>query len=253
MIPISKKRLFVKAALVVAMAYFGVSVAMHAQPAPAAPPVVIKSANDPTKPVPGGVRWFGRMHADYLNQTKTKKFDLCFLGDSITQMWPGDLFGKYFGKFNTVNFGIGGDRCENVLFRLNDGELQGSTPKLIVLMIGTNNQGMNTAEEVAVGVTTVVQALRTKCPQSKILLLAILPSAGTPYEKTKAINAITAKLADRKMIFYQDFGGKLLHPEGRIVPGRLADAVHLTRQAYELWGDEVSPTVAKLMEPSFGK
>lgn len=62
---------------------------IHAQPTPTNPPFVVKSANDPTKPVPGGVRWFGRMHASYVEQTKNKKFDLCLLGDSVTQMWPG--------------------------------------------------------------------------------------------------------------------------------------------------------------------
>ena len=76
---------------------------------------MVTSANDPTKPVPGGVRWFWRMHNDYVQQTKSRKFDLCFLGDSITQGWPGDLFGKHYDKYNAVNFGIGGDRTENVL------------------------------------------------------------------------------------------------------------------------------------------
>ncbi|MCX6875260.1 MAG: GDSL-type esterase/lipase family protein [Verrucomicrobia bacterium] len=234
--------------LVATLASLGLSGNLRAAPAAAEKPPVIKSANDPTKPVPGGVRWFWRMHGDYLNQTKTKKFDVCFLGDSITQMWPGDMFGTFFGKYNPVNFGIGGDRCENVLFRLNDGELQDATPKLIVLMIGTNNQGMNTAEEVVIGVTTVVKALRVKCPKSRILLLGILPSTGTPYDKTKAINTGIAKLADKQMIHYQDFGPKLLDKDGKILPGMLADAVHLTRQGYQVWGTEVSPTIEKLVK-----
>ena len=133
------------------------------------------------------------------------------------------------------------------MFRLNDHELDNSTPKLIVLMIGTNNQGMNTAEEVAIGVTAVVKALRVKCPKAKILLLGILPSTGTPLEKTKAINAIIAKLDDRNTVTYQDFGPKLLDKDGKILPGMLADAVHLTRQGYEVWGREVAPTVAKMV------
>ena len=232
--------------LVAVTAAIGLTGNLQAQAAADGKTPGITSANDPTKPVPGGVRWFGRMHADYLNQTKVNKFDVCFMGDSITQMWPGDMFGKYFGRFKPVNFGIGGDRCENVLFRLNDGELQGATPKVIVLMIGTNNQGMNTAEEVAIGVTAVVKALREKCPKSKILLLGILPSTGTPYEKTKSINTIIAKLADRNMIEFQDFGPKLQDKEGKILPGMLADVVHLTRQGYEVWGKEVGPTLSKM-------
>jgi len=244
----SNKDMLTTLGVAVTLASMGLTGSLLAAPAdPAAKTPGITSANDPTKPVPGGVRWFGRMHGDYLNQTKTKKFDVCFLGDSITQGYPGDMFGKSYGKYKPVNFGIGGDRCENVLFRLNDGELKDATPKLIVLMIGTNNQGMNTAEEVAIGVTAVVKALRVQCPKAKILLLGILPSAGTPYDKTKAINAIIAKLDDRSMITYQDFGPKLLDKDGKILPGMLADGVHPTRQGYEVWGKEVAPTIAKLV------
>jgi N-acetylglucosamine-6-sulfatase len=242
----SNRRFLTILGVLAAVASIGLSGTLQAQAATDGKTPGITSPNDPTKPVPGGVRWFGRMHADYVNQTKTKKFDVCFMGDSITQMWPGDMFGKYFGRFKAVNFGIGGDRCENVLFRLNDGELQDATPKVIVLMIGTNNQGMNTAEEVAIGVTAVVKALREKCPKAKILLLGILPSTGTPYDKTKSINTLIAKLADRNMIEYQDFGPKLMDKQGKILPGMLADAVHLTRQGYEVWGKEVGPTLSKM-------
>jgi len=215
--------------------------------APAATPPVIKSANDPTKPVPGGVRWFGRMHNDYVNQCKTRKFDVVFLGDSITQMWPGDHFGKNFGKFNAVNFGIGGDRAENVLWRMENGELQGTEQKVTVLLIGTNNQGMNTAEEVAIGVTAVVKKLQANCPKTKILLLGIFPSAGTALEKTKTINGIIAKLDDGKMIRYLDAGAKFLDAEGKIQPGILSDAVHLQRKGYDLWAEAILPLLTEML------
>ena len=220
---------------------------MHAQPAATNPPVVVKSANDPTKPVPGGVRWFGRMHASYVEQSKSRKFDLCLLGDSITQMWPGDLFGKYFGKFNAVNFGIGGDRAENVLWRLQHGELDGTSPKVIVLLIGTNNSGMNTPEEIALGVATVVKNLRDKLPKTKILLLGILPRRDANRAKTDAANPLIAKLGDGKMVHYHDLGGMLLDKEGKLLPGVLTDDVHLSRKAYEAWGEAMTPVIAKLM------
>lgn len=213
-----------------------------------APAPVIRSANDPTKPVPGGVRWFARMHASYVEQSRHSRFDVCFLGDSITQMWPGDLFGKYFGKFHSVNFGIGGDRCENVLWRLDRGELRGPPPKLIVLLIGTNNQGMNTAEEVGIGVTAVVKSLRNYVPDAKILLLGIFPSAGTPLAKTRAINEIIAGLEDKQTIRYADIGAKFLDGDGRIQGGILADGVHLTRKGYEIWGDAVTPIIEEMLK-----
>jgi lysophospholipase L1-like esterase len=212
-----------------------------------APAPVIKSANDPTKPVPGGVRWFGRMHNDYVAQCKNNKFDLVFLGDSITQMWPRDHFNANFGKFNVVNFGIGGDRAENVLWRMENGELQDTAQKLTVLLIGTNNQGMNTAEEVAIGVTAVVRKLQSNCPQTKILLLGIFPSAGTPLEKTKTANAIIAKLDDGKKVRYLDAGAKFLDPEGKIMPGILSDSVHLQKKGYEIWAEAIMPLVTEMM------
>jgi lysophospholipase L1-like esterase len=210
--------------------------------------MVSDPVNDPTKPAPRDVRWFQRMHAIYVDQTKNKKFDLCFLGDSITQMWPGDMFGKHFGKYHAVNFGIGGDRTENVLWRLENGELAGTSPKVIVLLTGTNNQDMNTAEEVAVGITAVVRSLRTKCPQSRILLLGIFPSQDTPAEKTNAINAIVAKLDDGKMVRYLDVGAKLLGEDGTVQEGVLGDGVQLTRKGYEIWAEAMNPLLAEMME-----
>ena len=242
-----KKSTALLALVIVFIASAGRPVVLWAAPAFADKDFNLTSPNDPSKPVPGGVRWFWRMHGDYLNRTKLNNFEICFLGDSITQMWPGDIFGKYFGKYKCANFGIGGDRCENVLLRLDDGELKDCTPKLIVLMLGTNNQGMNTAEEIAFGVSIVVKSLQVKCPQSHILILGILPSAGTPYEKTSAINDGIAKLADGKKISYFNFGAKLQDQNQKMLPNMFSDSVHLSREGYEEWGKEVAPIVNTIM------
>lgn len=215
--------------------------------APPEPAFQVSSKNDPSKPVPGGVRWFGREHQKCLARTKAADFDLCLLGDSITAMWPGNLFNKYFGGYRAANFGIGGDRCENVLWRLQQGELAGTKPKVIMLLIGTNNQGMNTAEEVAWGVGLVVKRLREVCPASKLLLVGVFPSRGTPYPKTRAINEGIAKLADGDTIRFVDPGLRMLDDEGAILPGVLADAVHLTPQGYAVWGDGTADPLAEMM------
>ncbi len=233
--------------LVAAMAGLWKSGDVQAAPAAAMKPVVFQSANDPTRPVPGGVRWFGRQHADYVEQTKNKKFDLCFLGDSITDGWPRDMFNQYFGKYNVVNFGIGGDRTENVLWRLQNGELVGTSPKVIVLLIGTNNSGMNTAEEIAVGIAAVVKALRTGCPQTRILLLGVFPKRDMTLEKTRAVNAIISKLDDNRVIRYLDVGANLLDKDGNILEGVLRDAVHLTGKGFEIWAEAMSPLLAEMM------
>lgn len=204
--------------------------------------------NSALRPVPGGVRWFGRMHADNLRKTRDQKFNLCLLGDSITAMWPGDLFGRYFGEYQAVNFGIGGDRTENILWRLERGELRNASPQVIVLMIGTNNQSFNTAEEMAAGVTAVVEKLRATCPKSKILLLGLLPAKTTALEKTQAVNTIVARLDDGKFVRYLDAGAAFLDDQGRLRDGLLSDQVHLTRQGYELWGDQMAPLLAELVK-----
>lgn len=215
--------------------------------AEAEPAFTLTSKNDPSKPVPGGVRWFGREHQKCLARTQAKDFEICLLGDSITAMWPGDLFNKYFGRYKPANFGIGGDRCENVLWRLQQGELAGTSPKLIMLLIGTNNQGMNTAEEVAWGVGLVVKRLREVCPESKILVVGIFPSRGTPYAKTRQINEATAKLADGKQVRYIDPGLKMLGEDDAVEPGVLSDAVHLTAKGYAIWGDGTADVIAEMM------
>lgn len=220
-----------------------------AQPAvtTAEPAFQLTSKNDPSKPVPGGVRWFGREHQKCLARTRAADFDLCLLGDSITAMWPGDLFNKYFGSYRPANFGIGGDRCENVLWRLQQGELAGTKPKVIMLLIGTNNQGMNTAEEIVWGVGLVVKRLREVCPEANLLLVGVFPSRGTPYPKTRTINQGIAKLADGKTIRFVDPGLAMLDEEGAILPEILSDGVHLTPRGYAIWGDGVADTLAAMM------
>jgi len=237
------------AALAVALCMWGSALAAE-KAAPrikGMPAVDVTSANDPTKPVPGGVRWFGPSHQRCLEMTRNKKFALCFLGDSITQGWPADLFGEYFGKLYPANFGIGGDRAENVLWRLQNGELVGTSPRVIVLMLGTNNAGMNTPGEIALGVATVVKTLRTMLPKSRILLLGILPRADANRAKTDAANAYLAKMDDGRMVRYLDMG-RYFVSKGKIKEGLLSDAVHLTRKGYTFWARAMYPTLAKMMK-----
>jgi len=238
-------------ALVAAVVVFGQMGSVRKADAGArAPAGRVGSSNSATRPVPGDVRWFGRMHAEYLKQTKTRKFDLCFLGDSITQGWPGDMFAKYYGKYNAVNFGIGGDRTENVLWRLNQGELQGTSPKLVVLLIGICNTGRNTPEEIAVGVATVVKTLRVMLPQTKILLLGLFPcKENAARAKAEAVNQFLAKLDGKSngMIKYLDIGSKFLDKDGKLLNDVLRDDVHPNRKGYTIWGDAVAPIITKMM------
>ncbi|MDA1045236.1 MAG: GDSL-type esterase/lipase family protein [Verrucomicrobia bacterium] len=208
----------------------------------------VRSANDPTRPVPGGVRWFWRNHGENMQKTKNNNFDLCFLGDSITQGWPGDLLNERFGKYRPANFGIGGDRCENVLWRLENGELAGTNPKVIVLLLGTNNSGMNTPEEMALGVATVVKKLRTMLPKTKIMLMAIFPSQNPVNgEKIKKANTYLETLDDGTMIRFINVNANFLNKDGNYRNDMFQDDVHLARLGYAMWAATTAPLLEEMM------
>src|SRR5579864_2352864 len=108
----------------------------------------------PTEPAPRDGSWL-KMHEQFLERAKMGNIDLLFLGDSITQGWNGGgkaVWNRFYGLRNTANFGIGGDRTQHVLWRLENGEVDGIHPKLVVLMIGTNNLDSNAPDEIAAGV-----------------------------------------------------------------------------------------------------
>lgn len=206
-------------------------------------------SKDPTKPAVGGVRWFWPTHNRNYARRKAGNIDLVFLGDSITQGWPGDLFGKYYGNMNAVNFGCGGDKIQHVLMRLDgdDGELKGTTPKVVVLMIGVNNMGDNTAEEIAYGVDFLVKRIREDTSKAKILLLGILPGKGGRDDKVVQTNKLLARLDDGKTIRFLDMGSRFLDKDGKALEGVHSDAVHLTGKGYQIWAETMNPVLLPMM------
>lgn len=212
-----------------------------------APMVFSDPSKDPTRAAAGGVRWFWPTHGRCLERTKQGNIDLAFLGDSITQGWPGDLFNKFYGNMNAVNFGCGGDKIQHLLLRLEDGTLRGTSPKVIVLLIGICNMGSNTAEETAYGIDHMVKYLRTTYPKTKVLLLGLLPNKGNDGEKITAVNKIIAKLDDGKNVRFLDMGKKFVDKDGKIPDGVLSDNVHLTHKGYEIWADTMNPLLMQMM------
>ena len=198
---------------------------------------------------------FTASHERFLAMAKEGKTQLLFLGDSITAGWGSkkDIWDKAFGQYQPANFGIGGDRTQHVLWRITNGELDGIKPKGVVLMIGTNNSSTDTAEGIAKGVTAIVETIRTKQPQAKILLLAVFPRGekATPNPgraKLKEVNAMIAKLDDGKNIHFLDIGEKFLQPDGSITKEIMPDFLHLSAAGYQIWADAISPKLAELMK-----
>ena len=137
-----------------------------------------EKTNPATAPTPRDANWVKR-HEGFVAIAKKGDVDVLFLGDSITDAWrnkPAQPTGeKRFGTLKPANFGIGGDRTQHVLWRLNNGELDGIQPKVVVLMIGTNNTGSDPADQIAEGITAIVKTIRDKSPKTKVMLLAVFP------------------------------------------------------------------------------
>ena len=182
--------------------------------------------------------WVAR-HEGFLAEAKQGKFDLVFIGDSITDGWRRrglEVWNKCYAPRHALNLGIGGDRTQHVLWRIEHGELDGLKPKAVVLMIGTNNTGKekdgsarNSTAEVIEGVTAVVKKIRAKLPESKLLLLAVFPRGAVDAPQRaqiKEINTAIAKLDDGKMIKFLDIGKVFLADDGSIPKTIMPDLLH---------------------------
>jgi len=202
--------------------------------------------------------WMAR-HNAVVERVKQGNVDLLLIGDSITHMWggvpqpggPGQfLWDKYFGSRNAVNLGFGWDRTQHVLWRLEHGEIDGISPKVAVLMIGTNNLGTNSANDIATGVDTIVSNLRHKLPKMKILVLGIFPRDAKPdtfmRKEIASVNSKISVLGKEKGIVYLDLGSKFLEPDGSISPEMMGDYLHPTPKGFAIWAREMEPTLAKL-------
>lgn len=211
-----------------------------------------KTENSAIKPVPKDKK----RHEGFVALAKKGGIDLVFLGDSITDGWRGpageEAWKKHFQPLHAANFGISGDRTQHVLWRIQNGELEGIHPKAAVLMIGTNNLGNNTVEQIAEGITAIVQEIHKQQPQTKVLLLGIFPrsqKAADPLrDKIKDINRIVAKLDDGgKTVHYLDIGDKFLDKSGAISKEIMPDYLHLSKAGYQIWAESVQPAVDELM------
>lgn len=215
---------------------------------------VLAEEHDAIKPVPRDANWMKR-HDAMNARVKEGNVDLVFIGDSITQGWEGSgkgVWTKFYGERNAVNLGIGGDRTQHVIWRLDNGNLEGISPKLAVIMIGTNNSGNNTPEQIAEGITVIVEQLKKKTPQTKILVLGVFPRGETPEDPRRQVNektnAIVSKLADDEHVFYLDIGKSFLQDDGTLSREIMPDLLHLSEKGYTIWAESIEPQVAKLSE-----
>lgn len=210
-------------------------------------------ANTATKPVPRN-DWMVQ-HERFNAIAKKGGVDVVFIGDSITNGWSNagkTLWAERFVPLKAANFGIGGDRTQHVIWRLQNGNLSGITPKVAVVMIGTNNTGSDTAPQIAEGIEAVVKEIHTQSPTTKVLLLGVFPRAEKPGHSLRAkiaeINTTIAKLDDGKGVFFLDIGQKFLSEDGTLSKEIMPDFLHLSAAGYKIWADSIQDKLAELLK-----
>jgi lysophospholipase L1-like esterase len=229
------------------------------QPAVASAP---KEAKQPrtTTPAPRPDEWWKTRQEAVNARIAQGNVDLLFIGDSITHSWEGagkEVWQKYYGKRNAANAGFGGDGTQHVLWRLDHGNIDGISPKLAVVMIGTNNAAHapgDSPEDIAAGVKAIVAKLRAKLPQTRILLLAIFPRGANKTDHARQVNTaannLISRLANGKNVFYLDIGLEFLNPDGTLPKDVMPDLLHPNAKGYQIWADAIEPTVQALMDTS---
>lgn len=177
---------------------------------------------------------------------------LVFVGDSITASWDPAVFSQAFGPLSPLLLGIGGDFTQGVLQRL-PSEWGPLRPRLVVLLIGTNNTqwGHGAPEDVALGIAEIVRMIHARSPDTRVLLLGILPRGVDPSEPLRAVNArvnaLIARCADDGRVFYMDAGAPLLDAAGQLTPAMSFDSLHLTPAGYAVLAQTIGPEIQRLM------
>ena len=214
--------------------------------------LVLQAQNTATTPVPKESKGWLARHESINTKAKQGGIELVYIGDSIVQQFETkgkEVWDYYYAPRHTLNLGISADRTQHVLWRIDHGNLDGLHPKLTIIMIGQNNAGHNTAQEIAEGVTAVVQRVQAKCPDSKILLLAIFqrrPKITPERAVLNEANATIAKLADNQSVFYLDINSVFVQSDGSIPADLMPDFEHPSPLGNKVWAEAIEPKVAEL-------
>lgn len=235
---------------------------VNAKPLP-----VSKQAADKPQPRLIEYRWMSlpqwkKAHQDNLKRARSGPAPVLFIGDSITEAWQGShgasTWKKYYAPLDAANFGIGGDTTQNVLWRITQGEeLRHVKPRVIVLLIGTNNFGLGPQkpDQVVSGVSTIVSTIRHQLPETKILLLGIFPRDQSPNGRYRKLvdeaNLKLAKLHDGHYVHFLNIGDVFLQSNGTISKSVMHDYLHLTKEGYRRWASAMAGPLDELLrEPS---
>jgi lysophospholipase L1-like esterase len=230
--------------------------------APSRPASAPHQDNPALRPASAASRNWMQLHQQYAARAARGGIDVLFLGDSLTHGWGGPgkaAWTEHFAPLEAEAFGIPADRVEHVLYRITHGELAGISPKVLVLMIGTNNLKSgdirHPPDQVAQGIAALLGEIRKRLPGSKVLLMGILPRQ-PQYEwfpdARDQTNRRLAALADADpQVRFLDIGGKMLGSDGR--PDRTfygSDLLHLSAAGYHVWAESAAPLIREMIAPA---
>ena len=204
------------------------------------------------------VKWWMPRHEAKLAQRKAmKKVDLLMIGDSITHAWEDkglETWNKYYANRNALNLGFSGDRTEHVIWRFQNGAIDDISPKLAVIMIGTNNTGhrKENPRHTALGIKRIIDEIKMRLPSTKILLLDIFPRGSDKENEFRKINSEVNEIIknyadDESEIFFLSIGDKFLQEDGTLPKSIMPDLLHPNSQGYEIWAEAMEPTIQKLL------
>ncbi|WP_229258300.1 GDSL-type esterase/lipase family protein [Duganella rivi] len=209
------------------------------------------------------ISWWTERHEKKLVEARQlgKSAQVVFIGDSITEGWEKDgapIWNRYYKPLNGLALGFGGDRTENVLWRLQHGEVDSIDPKVAVLMFGTNNTGhrQEDPKTTAIGIKRNIDELQKRLPNTRILLLAIFPRGEKPDDQLRQINekinTIIAGFADNQKVFFANINQAFLQADGTLSRDIMPDLLHPNEKGYAIWAKAMAPELAKLL-PAAGQ
>ena len=201
-------------------------------------------------------RWWVKRHQEKVRQARSGQAELIMIGDSLVHNFEKrgrQIWHLYFGRYKPLNLGFNADMTEHVLWRLQNGELDGISPRLAVIMIGTNNGGLrrDRPEFTYEGIAAIIEELQARLPETRILLLGVFPRGALkkhPLRKLNArVNFLLPTLADDSVVYFMDISEVFLDDRRILHSEIMFDFLHPTVYGYQLWAEAISPTVVELM------